>query len=758
MQALQNPAPATTIVPATTTQTTAQQSVAVPLGLSLTASAPTSSLVPQNAIIPGAQAPAVSATTTASNAALIKSLYAEVQTLEAQIAALESAPSTSSAVTSSTFTRNLRLNDQGPDVLALQQFLNTHGYPVAATGPGSRGEETTFFGPATYRALASYQAANDLPATGYFGPMTRALMSAPAASASASSAATTGATTSSSTPNSASSGSSSAATSPVAVVTSPGYGGGGGAPATPAAPTCSISAAPASIAIGSSTALTWTSSNASSASLNQGIGSVSPAGTQSASPITTTTYTLSVTGSGGSGTCSTTVTATDTQAPTQATNLSAVAASLSELDLSWTASTDNVGVAGYKIFRDGTQVATDTSGTTYADTGLTASSTHTYYVKAYDAAGNVASASNVATSTTGVWADGFAGAPAGTPQLPNLFQGYATRPPWRIPGVDYYVGVPSGTSLSDWESIPTSCNGGTVTISTTTQSVIFNRCASPTVNAVDFSLHGGAVLVFQACTGTITVTNSKFSIGNGTIPSAYTVAIIYVDNETTVNFDLERNTILGGYPPNPANSTVYGAAAVRFLGGGTFTEHYNYITDSSGNATDVGYGPGGSANMTVDARWNAFVTNGLNINGQHSNVFVSNFSTTAPGPIGASWTMDFNLGYQPGGQTDTGSDAWQLEGANDDSDSLHAAELAYNALLVTYSGSTWGGSSVIHGNRDSSSPAATGNSSVHDNYLDPNSEYFTSGSQCGFYPGVWAGWTLSNNIDMVDDSPCTTAP
>jgi len=89
----------------------------------------------------------------------------------------------------------------------------------------------------------------------------------------------------------------------------------------------------------------------------------------------------------------------DTFPPTAPTNLSASAASSSQINLSWTASTDNTGVAGYRIFRAGSQVGTS-STTTYADTGLAASTTYGYTVAAYDAAGNVSSQSQPASATT----------------------------------------------------------------------------------------------------------------------------------------------------------------------------------------------------------------------------------------------------------------------------------------------------------------------------------------------------------------------
>lgn len=89
----------------------------------------------------------------------------------------------------------------------------------------------------------------------------------------------------------------------------------------------------------------------------------------------------------------------DTTAPSVPTGLSGTAASMTEINLSWTASTDNIGVVGYRVFRNGTQIATVTTGTTYADTGLTQNTSYTYTVLAYDADGN-ASAQTAGVSVT----------------------------------------------------------------------------------------------------------------------------------------------------------------------------------------------------------------------------------------------------------------------------------------------------------------------------------------------------------------------
>src|SRR5213076_1255747 len=96
----------------------------------------------------------------------------------------------------------------------------------------------------------------------------------------------------------------------------------------------------------------------------------------------------------------------DTQPPTTPSNLTATAVSGSQINLSWTASTDDVGVTGYRVER--CQGAGCTSfapiatagGATYSDTGLGANTTYTYRVRATDAAGNPSGYSEVASATT----------------------------------------------------------------------------------------------------------------------------------------------------------------------------------------------------------------------------------------------------------------------------------------------------------------------------------------------------------------------
>jgi chitodextrinase len=102
---------------------------------------------------------------------------------------------------------------------------------------------------------------------------------------------------------------------------------------------------------------------------------------------------------------SATTLAPDTEPPTAPGNLAATAVSSSQINLSWSASTDNVGVTGYLVERQDpgstsfAQVGT-TADTTYNDTGLVAGTNYSYQVRATDASGNLSQYSGVASATT----------------------------------------------------------------------------------------------------------------------------------------------------------------------------------------------------------------------------------------------------------------------------------------------------------------------------------------------------------------------
>jgi len=163
----------------------------------------------------------------------------------------------------------------------------------------------------------------------------------------------------------------------------------------------SFIATPTTITAGLSATLSWQVSNATSLTIAPGVGTVTGLTSTTVSPsATTVTYTLTATNSNGLAATQTTVQVMpDTDPPSVPSNLSADARSSTQIDLAWWASTDNVAVSGYRIFRDGVAVAT-ASSTTYTDSGLVPGTTYTYTVSAYDAAGNQSAKSGGASETT----------------------------------------------------------------------------------------------------------------------------------------------------------------------------------------------------------------------------------------------------------------------------------------------------------------------------------------------------------------------
>jgi fibronectin type 3 domain-containing protein len=107
-----------------------------------------------------------------------------------------------------------------------------------------------------------------------------------------------------------------------------------------------------------------------------------------------------------------TLVALDSTPPSSPGNLRVAATGTSQLALEWAASTDNVGVTGYQVYRDRALVTT-TSPTAYLDAGLASGSTHTYVVRALDAAGNQSQPSVTVTGKTAQTSKGKNGALSG---------------------------------------------------------------------------------------------------------------------------------------------------------------------------------------------------------------------------------------------------------------------------------------------------------------------------------------------------------
>src|SRR6185503_17489379 len=117
----------------------------------------------------------------------------------------------------------------------------------------------------------------------------------------------------------------------------------------------------------------------------------------------------------------------DTQAPSVPGQPAASNVTSSSVNLTWAASTDNVGVTGYDVLRStgggAATVVGTTSGTSFAATGLSGNTTYTFSVRARDAAGNTSAASAGRTVTTPSGGGGGTGGCTATYRTVNAWNG-----------------------------------------------------------------------------------------------------------------------------------------------------------------------------------------------------------------------------------------------------------------------------------------------------------------------------------------------
>jgi chitodextrinase len=281
--------------------------------------------------------------------------------------------------------------------------------------------------------------------------------------------------------------------------------------------------------------------------------------------------------------------APDTTAPSVPTGLTASSASTSQANLSWNASTDNISVTGYKVFRDGTQIGTS-STVSYQDTGLTAATTYSYTVSAYDAAGNNSAQSAPATATTAV----ASACPLTTPHTPGGPDTTGTC--WPGPG---NTGVPVGTALSVYNGPCVITAANTVIDAKTVNCDVDIRAANVTIKnskvnglvVLDTDLAGSSAWSFSLLDAEVdagTQQRAAVSTGNMTVRRANIHGGITAAQceEKSVSCNIQDSWLHGQYIPPTANWHLGG-----FLsdGGGNIQLIHNMVVcDHAANQVDEG--------------------------------------------------------------------------------------------------------------------------------------------------------------------------
>ena len=229
----------------------------------------------------------------------------------------------------------------------------------------------------------------------------------------------------------------------------------------------------------------------------------------------------------------------DTQPPTTPTGLTATSVTASAVALSWTASTDNVGVAGYTVYRNGTAVGT-TGGTStaYTDSTVAPATSYSYTVDAFDGAGNHSAQSVSLPVTT----------PAGPPPSAHWVQGAAMGTGTKVVSVTVTLSkaVGAGDLLAGW----------------------FGQYDSTGLVQVSDNVNGA---------WTRSSASTTFSSGNGDL------ALYYVQNAAAAPNGLTI-TISAG------NATYLEAALADYSGVAT-TGALDQVMVAKGNSTSVDSGP-----------------------------------------------------------------------------------------------------------------------------------------------------------------------
>lgn len=245
----------------------------------------------------------------------------------------------------------------------------------------------------------------------------------------------------------------------------------------------------------------------------------------------------------------------DTQAPTAATGLNISGTTSSSISLTWNASTDNVGVSSYAVYMNGS-LKTTVSSTSATITGLTPSTTYSFYVVAKDAAGNSSSNSSAISGTTN------AGTTNPTTDCVN----------------ENFENIPTGTSSS--YSTRTWSNGGiswTATDARTDQTInnkaITVRNGSLTsgssANGIG-SLTVTTQLKFSGSNGTFTVKVNGTTVG--TIPYGATAATTTISNiniSGNVTVSLVNNSTTNRVAIDDLKWTCYSESAAKQISDAT---------------------------------------------------------------------------------------------------------------------------------------------------------------------------------------------
>ena len=322
--------------------------------------------------------------------------------------------------------------------------------------------------------------------------------------------------------------------------------------------------------------------------------------------------------------------------------------------------------------------------------------------------------------------DGSGQGAGGAAQLPNLLANYLSRPAWQVAGVDYSVGVHSGTALKD----PTLAANVPAGVSINSVNHLINiNSSNVTLNGFDFSLHGGWGINIAAGVKGTTIENCNFSMGasepiaiNAQSTSIGDLSVLYC------TFNGNKQNIPSVQPP-PAGSGL--GAAINYNGTGNFVGEYNNIYNMPGDGIDFSVGT-----VTPTIKYNVF--NGLGYTtGAHPDPIQFN------GDVVNNATIAFNTIYSPQDQP-SANEGLAIEAQS--GSTISSTRIENNVIIAT--GPQMTQSLNIGLFQDSGGNSLNG-VIVSNNYLDPTATFTPTGFGDTASEVQGSNLTIANNVNMV---------
>ena len=370
------------------------------------------------------------------------------------------------------------------------------------------------------------------------------------------------------------------------------------------------------------------------------------------------TFRVAATSKGATDPTPATVTWTvDTTAPTIPTNLAASTPTATSVKLTWGASTDNLAVTGYDVFRDGALLMAVAAVTTYTDPTVIAGSTHTYALRARDGAGNLSALTGTISVTLPTAPDTFidSAPPAGTPSTDASFSFHSDQA-----GATFTCTLDGGTasgcsSPKSYTGLAQGVHAFTVraalggvadpTPATATWTVDTTAPSSPTGLTASAPSPTSVQLTWTASTDNVAVTGYDI-LRDGALLTIVGAVTTYTDPTVAAGsthtyalqaFDLAGNRspmtapVSPPPPPTPLDPHLTRMPYLTDLVG--LNAIVNFATDRSGTTASVSFGPavGGLCSLTMTVPASARVA--ISVNSVLEYQWKANLSLPTTGPF-----------------------------------------------------------------------------------------------------------------------------